>query len=171
MRACLQEIGRLQSEVTRAGWTPERAGSALTVFRIGIAVAMGRPVSQTPMDPDVLAREGQIAVRKGIFSRDRIVVSAPITPDAIERYRINGHGPVTNVRTKAMIDDLGKSLFTFSAVRYGRNGSIDSPGLNRALENGRTALKRLLITTLWPMRAAGALVQSAGMLRTSVWTR
>ena len=40
MRACLQEISRLRSEALRNGWTPERAASALTVLRIGIAVAI-----------------------------------------------------------------------------------------------------------------------------------
>ncbi len=171
MRACLHEIGRLKSEVAREGWTSERAGSVLTVLRIGSAVAMGRPVAQTPMDTAVAAREGQLAVRKGILARERIVVSAPITSGAIERYRGNSNGQAPNGRMQTMIDDLGKSLLTFSAVRYGRNGNIDAAGLNRALENGRTALQRLRVTMLWPMRAAGALAQSAGAMRSSMWTR
>jgi hypothetical protein len=106
-----------------------------------------------------------------LFKRERIVVSSPITPDLIERYRINGNGRETNVRTKALIDDLCKSLLAFSAVRYGRNDSIDAAGLNRALESARTAVKRLLVTTLWPVRAAASLFQSADVLRTSIWTR
>lgn len=146
MRACLHEIGRLKSEVARDGWTPERAGSALTVLRIGSAVAMGRPVAQTPMDTPVPAREGQLAVRKGILARERMVVSAPITSDAIERYGINGNAQ------NSMLADLGKSLVVFSAVRYGRNGNIDAAGLNQALENSRAALQRLRLATLWPMR-------------------
>jgi hypothetical protein len=165
MRACLREIERLKSEVAREGWTPERAGSALTVLRIGSAVAMGRPVAQTPMATDVPAREGQLAVRKGILARERIVVSAPVTSDAIERHGLKG-----NARN-LMIGVLGKSLVAFTTVRYGRNGDIDAASLNRALENGRTALQRLRFATLWPMRAAGALAQSAGTLRSSMWTR
>jgi hypothetical protein len=171
VRGCLQELGRLQNEVKHGGWTPERAGSALAVLRIGGAIAMGRPVSQAPVDLIVPTREGQLAVRKGLFKRERMVVSAPITPDAIERYRMNGNRHVTNVRTKAIIDELGKSLVTFSAVRYGRNGPVDILTLNRAIENARIALKQLLVKTLWPMRAAGALFQSADMLRASIWTR
>jgi hypothetical protein len=171
VRACLQEIERLQTEVKRGGWTPERAGSALTALRIGGAVAMGRPVSQAPVDMAVPAREGQLAVRKGIFKRERMVASAPITPDVVERYRINGNGQVTSVRTKAMVDELGKSLMVFSAARYGRNGSLDVPALNRALESARNSLKHLLVTTLWPMRAAAAVFQSADMVRSSIWTR
>lgn len=149
MRACLHEIGRLKLEVAREGWTPERAGSALTVLRIGSAVAMGRPVAQIPIDTAVPARDGQLAVRKGVLARERIVVSAPITSEAIKRYRVHTNGQAPNGRTQAIIDDLGKSLVAFSAVRYGRNGSIDPAGLNLALENGRTALQRLRLATLW----------------------
>jgi hypothetical protein len=144
--ACIQEISRLQSEVKTAGWTPERAGSALTVLRIGSAVAMGRPVTQTPMETTAAAREGQIAVRKGILGRERIAVSAATTPRVIERHGVNGN---------AMIADLGKSLFAFSAVRYGRNGNVDTPALNRALENSRAALQRLRLRSWKWKRSIG----------------
>jgi hypothetical protein len=144
--ACIQEISRLQSEVKTAGWTPERAGSALTVLRIGSAVAMGRPVSQTPMETTAAAREGQIAVRKGILGRERIAVSAAITPVVIEHHGVNGN---------AMIADLGKSLFAFNAVRYGRNGNVDTPALNRALENSRAALQRLRLRSWKWKRSIG----------------
>jgi hypothetical protein len=132
--ACLHEIERIQSEVKTSGWTPARAGSALTVLRVGSAVATGRHVAQTPIETAVNPREGQIAVRKGLFGRERIAVSAAVTPDVVERYAVNGN---------AMIADLGKSLFAFSAFRYGRNGNVDTPALNRALENSRSALQRL----------------------------
>lgn len=171
LRACLREIGRLKSQIAREGWTPERTGPALTALRIGSAVAMGRPIAYSPVDASVPAREGQLALRKGILSRKRIVVSAPITPDAIERYRVNGNGQVPNGRTQATIDDLCESLQTLSAVRYGRNGKVDTAALDRALENGRTALERLRLATLWPMRAVGAVARSAGALRSLVWTR
>jgi hypothetical protein len=169
--ACLQELGRLQGEATRGGWTAERTGSALTAIRIGTAVAMGRAVSQTPVDVKAPVREGQLTVRKGLLKRERMVVSSPITPEVIERYRANGNRDLKNVRTKAMMDELGKSLIAFSAARYGRNDSIDVPALNRALGSARTAMKHLRIQTLWPMRAAGSLFQSVEMLRTSIWTR
>ena len=132
--ACLQEIGRIQSEVKSAGWTPARAGSALTVLRIGGAVAIGRRVTQTPMETVAAAREGQIAVRKGILGRERIAVSAAVTAGTIERHAVNGN---------AKIADLGKSLFAFSTLRYGRNGNVDTPALNRALENSHAAIQRL----------------------------
>ena len=169
-RACLHEIGRLESEVARAGWTPERAGSALAVLRIGSAVATGRTVAQAPLDAAVPVREGQLAVRKGLFDRERIVVSAPTTPDAIERFRAASNGHTPNGRA-SIVDDLGKSLNTFSAMRYGRDGNVQSRDLDRALENGRDALRRLHRTTLWPMRTAEMMAQSVQTIRSTVWTR
>ena len=150
MRACLEEIGRIQSEVTRAGWTTERAGSALTVLRIGSAVAIQRPVAQAEMNGSLDTREGQLAVRKGILNRERVAVSAAITPGMIDRSGVNG----------AEISALGKSLAAFSAVRYGRNGVMDGAVLNRALESSRGVLQRVRMSTLLPMR-----------LRSFVWTR
>ena len=171
-RACLREIGRLQSEAMRSGWTHERTGLALTILRIGSAVGMGRSVSQSPVDVTVSAREGQLIVRKGILGRERIAVSASITPEIIERYRFNGaKRELDRAKQQKMLDNLAKSLITFSAVRYGRDSASDNAALNRALESGRIALKRLFVTTLWPVRAADHLFQSANMLRTSIWTR
>jgi len=170
MRACLQEIERLESEVARAGWSPDRTGSALTIFRIGSAVAMGHPVAQMPLDKTVPLREGQLAVGRGLFNRERMVVSAATTPQTIERYRLDSNGQVANGRLP-MIDDLGKSLCAFSAVRYARDGSIHFPGLDLALKQGRNALRRLRRTMLWPMRAAETMARSATTIRNSIWTR
>ncbi len=142
VRSCLHELGRLQSEVAVSGWTPERAGAALTVLRIGSAVAMGRGVAQSPMNGSSSVREGQIAVQKRILSRERIVVSAPITHDAVERYGINGDVNVA---------DLGKALAAFTAVRYGQNGKMDPAGLNHALARSRAALERLRIAAFWAL--------------------
>lgn len=171
LQACLREIGRLTSEVARDGWTPERAGSALTVLRIGTAFAIREPVAQALVDTSVPAREGQLALRKGIFRRKRVLVSAPITSDAIDRYRINENGRAPSGRTQAMLEDLGESFRSLSAARYGRNGNLDTAVLDRALENGRAALRRLRLATLWPMRAADTLARSAATLVSLVWTR
>ena len=171
LRACLHELGRLKSEVAREGWTSERTGSALTVLRIASALAIGRSVAQALVNTNVPAREGQLTVRKGILRRKYLLVSTPITSDAIERYRVNGNGQVPNGRTQAVIEDFRESLRALSAVRYGRNGTVDVEALDLALENGRTALRWLRLAKLWPMRAVGALSRSAAMLGSVLWTR
>lgn len=168
---CLREVGRLTSEVAREGWTPERAGSALTALRIGSAVAIGRPVAQTLVDTDVPTREGQLTLRTGIFRRKRILLSAPITSPSFERHRANGNGQASSARSQAMLDELHESLRAFSAVRYGRNGNFEPAALDRALEDGRTALRRLRLAKLWPMRAVEGLARSAAMLGSMIWSR
>jgi hypothetical protein len=106
-----------------------------------------------------------------MLSGKRIAVSAPITPDTIGRYRANGNGYVQDPSTQALIEELDKSLQTFTSVRYGRNGHVDAATLNRVLAKGHTALKGLRYASLWPMRAAAALVRSARVARSSMWTR
>src|SRR5438067_1840206 len=56
---CLREAGRVTSDA-EGGWTPELASRALTVLRIGGAVALNRPVAQLIVDSHVPAREGQL---------------------------------------------------------------------------------------------------------------
>jgi hypothetical protein len=170
-RACLRELDRLKSEVAREGWTSQRAGSALTVLRIGSAVAMGRPVAQAPMDSATSAREGQLALRRGMLRGKRIAVSAPITSAIIGRYRASGNGYAHDRRIQTLIDQIDKSMQTFTSFRYGRNGHVDAATLSRVLENGHAALKGLHFASLWPMRAAAELARSARMARSSMWTR
>jgi hypothetical protein len=99
---------------------------------------MGRGVAQSPMNGSSLVREGQIAVQKRIFGRERIIVSAPITHDAVERQGIGGD---------VLVADLSKALAAFTAVRYGRDGKMDAAGLNHALTRSRAALERLRTVT------------------------
>jgi hypothetical protein len=168
---CLRGIGRLKSDVAREGWTPERAGRALTVFRIAGAVALGRPVAQALVDMDVPGREGQLVLRKGILRPRRALISAPTTADAIARPLANGNGKGPGPRTQAMLEEIRASLRVFNAVRYSRNGHVDTTGLDAALDNGATAIRRLRFAKRWPVRTAGALAKSAAGLGDLVWSR
>src|SRR5665213_1849117 len=49
LAGCLREAGRVKADAA-GGWTPELAGRALTLLRIGGTVALGRPVAQTIVD-------------------------------------------------------------------------------------------------------------------------
>lgn len=203
LRGCLREIGRLKSDVTRTGWNPDLAGRALTVFRIAGAVALARPVAQSLVDLDMKGREGQLAIRKGVFRARRALLSAPTTADAIARELTDGNGapsrsalwraklgapempaaseggrlpgPSTSLRAgagaHALLEDFRGSMEVFNAARYGRNGDLDTLALDRALDEGATALRRLRVRTLWPVRAAAAVTKSAAGLWGALWSR
>ena len=81
---CLREAGRVKADAV-GGWTPELASRALTVLRIGGAVALDRPVAQTIVDAAVAPHAGQLALRKGFFGRRRSLVSNATTPGTIAR--------------------------------------------------------------------------------------
>ena len=90
VRACVSAVARLEWDVAREGWTPDLAARALAVFRVVGAVALGRPVAQTPVAPrttstDAPLRHGQLQVRTGVLGRTRFTVSARTAPPAISR--------------------------------------------------------------------------------------
>ncbi len=167
LRGCLRDLGRLKSDVAREGWTPELAGRALTVFRIAGAVALDQPVAQAMVDMHVPGREGQLALRKGM--RRRALVSAPTTAEAIARQLGNGNTP--DPRAQAMLEEIRDSLRAFNAARYSRNGHLDAMALDTTLENGTSAVRRLRVTKLWPMRVGAALAKSAAGVGGAVWSR
>jgi hypothetical protein len=152
----LREIGRLKSDVAREGWTGELAGRALSIFRIAGAVALDQPVAQSVVDRQVPGREGQLVLRKGLLRRRRALVSASTTADAITRELINGNGAGPGPGKKATLEDIRDSLLVFNAARYGRNGHFETAELDRALDNGASALRRLRLAKLWPGRSTGA---------------
>jgi hypothetical protein len=119
----------------------------------------------------VPARGGQLALRKGILRPKRVLVSAPTTSDALDRYRASANGNAPSKRTQMALEDLREPLRTLSAARYGRNGQFDLAALDQSLASGRAALRRLRIATLWPMRAVESVTRSAATLGSSVWTR
>src|SRR5215475_7945471 len=154
LRGVLREAGRVKEDAA-AGWTPELVSRALTVLRIGGAVALGRPVTQAIVDSDVAPREGQLALRKGLFRSRRSLVSNATTPQTITRARAKTNGRI-DARTAELLKQFEESLAVLSAARYGRNAAVPSSELDSAFENGAEALKKLRVARMWPMRMVGS---------------
>ena len=160
LSGCLREAGRVQADAM-GGWTPELASRALTVLRIGGAVALGRPVAQSIVRAGVTPRAGQISLRKDLLGRRRSLVSTATTPGTISRSLASTNGHAPNASTEAMLREFEESLGVLSRARYGRNGKLDEPALNTAFENGVTALRKLRTAKTWPMRMIGSLTRQA----------
>jgi hypothetical protein len=60
-----------------------------------------------------------------------------------------------------LIDPIREALAGLNAVRYGRHGAADAIELDRTLDNGASALRRLRVSRRWPGRAIAALSRSA----------
>jgi hypothetical protein len=152
LRGVLAEARRVKEDAG-GGWTPELISRALTVLRIGGAVALGRPVTQAIVDADVPAREGQLALRKGLIRGRRSLVSNATTPQMITRVRAKTNGRI-DPRTEELLKQFEESLAVLSAARYGRSAAVQSSELESAFENGVEALKKLRVAKMWPMRIA-----------------
>ena len=154
LRGVLSEAGRVKEDAA-GGWTPELVLRALTVLRIGGAVALGRPVAQAIVEADVAPREGQLALRKGLFRSRRSLVSNATTPQTITRARAKTNGRI-DARTAELLKQFEESLAVLSTARYGRNATVPSSELDSVFENGVDALKKLRVARMWPMRMVGS---------------
>src|SRR5258706_10171607 len=114
---CLREAARVQSDAG-GGWTPELAARALTVLRIGGAVALKRPVAQTIVGVRVAPRAGQIALRKGFLKPRRALVSNATTAGTIARSMTSTNGAAPDASTEATLKELEESLTVLSVARY-----------------------------------------------------
>ena len=158
LRGVLREARQVKADA-EGGWTPELALRALTVLRIGGAVALGRPVAQAIVDSYVAPREGQLALRKGMLGRRRALVSNATTATTIAKSMANANGRPISARTEAILKELEASLTALSVARYGRATTLDSPTLNTAFDNGIDALQKLRTARMWPVRKGGSLTR------------
>jgi hypothetical protein len=158
LRGVLSEARRVRDDA-EGGWTPELVARALTVLRIGAAVALGRPVAQTIVDSHVGAREGQLALRKGLLRPRKALVSNATTAQTIAKSIANTNGRPMHARTEAILKELETSLSALSVARYGRDAKLDSATLTAALDNGLNALQKLRTATMWPVRKVDSLTR------------
>ncbi len=152
---CMRDIDGVRSETTRDGWSPGLAARAIAPLRVAGAIALSRPLAQEPAADGATPREGQLAVRHGVLGRRRVFVSAAITGEAIDRLRTAGNGARPAQVRPELLDAIRDALAGLNAVRYGRNGATDILDLDRILDRGSDALRRLRTARRWPARVAG----------------
>ena len=169
LRGCSQAARRLKSDVARDGWSAELVARAAAIFRIAGAIAAGRSVSQTVVATSVAAREGQLTLRRGLFRSKRALVSAPVTPKTLGK-RID-EAAAAGETASARVADVQSVLAVFSAARYSRDGRLDTETLDRALDEGTTAIGRLRVAARWPVRTVTRLMRSATDLKDAAWSR
>jgi hypothetical protein len=160
LSGCLREAGRVKSDA-EGGWTPELASRALTVLRIGGAVALGKPVAQSIVDGHASPHDGQLALRKGVLGKRKALVSNATTPGTIARSMATANGRPRNANAEAILKELEASLTVLSAARYSRDGTLDRSSLDTAFDNGVDALKKLRAAARWPMRTVKSMTNQA----------
>jgi hypothetical protein len=158
--ASLKALARVKEDASQAGWTADLSRRAAAALRIAGAVALGRPVSQSVVGPEVTEREGQLTLYSGWPKRRRVLLSAATTSRTIAAAMNNGHGPAS--QTRASLESISDALGVLSTAGYGRQSKEDSASLDSALDDGTQAVRRIRSTTLWPWRTAQALRSFVG---------
>jgi hypothetical protein len=166
MRSCVREAERIKADISMSGWTVDLIDRALTVIRIAGAIAIGRPVAQRVVNTRVAVQEGQLAIRRGRLSTQRILVSGATTAPLVAASVIAGEEGALDPRLRLVVDDLSEALRVFGAARYGRPAELKSSELDAALETGLRALHRLHERQQWRARASDALSRTVERVRT-----
>src|SRR6185295_19471135 len=71
--ASLSALARVKDDASQTGWTSELSRRAASALRIAGAVALGRPVSQKVVGPEVTERDGQLTTYRGWPRRRRVL--------------------------------------------------------------------------------------------------
>ena len=170
LRGCLREAMRAKSEAERSGWTLEIIDRSLAISRIAGAVALARPVAQSVVDGSVAAKEGQLAIRKGVLSTERVLISGSATAVTVAAAGTARNGSRTDARILLTLEELSESLLVLASARYGRGGDLDASALDAALETTTRALGRLYAMQQWRARATDRLLRASARLR-GLWDR
>jgi hypothetical protein len=147
------ELTRIAREVA-GGWTPELVAAAHATLRVVAAVALGRPVSESPLAHGDDAADGRLTVRARVPGRARVAVSSPTTPaDVAAAVEASALAPAAAHR--AGLESLQAALATFTAAQFAPgDGALDAAALGQALESSRTEAARLVRehrwSRLWP---------------------
>jgi hypothetical protein len=158
LRGCLRSLADVRAEAAQGGWTPQLTAQALAALRIAAALALGRSVAQEFVEGDAPERQGQLAVRTGLFRRRRAILSSATTASALTTRL--GDGRVKGAQTRVNLEQLSDALQVFSAATYGRATDADTSSLNSALDQAIEAIRRLRVRAMWPMRTADAVARS-----------
>ena len=145
LKGLLRELGRIEKRIRPASWDEDALGKVLTVFRVGGALALSRPISQTPVEDQIAAREGQLEFRAGLWPRTRILISASLTPEAMAadlteaRWQAPG-----SARCKALLMEAQGAFAAVNQARYAASGTtVDHAVLNVAVQTWVRLLREL----------------------------
>ncbi len=167
--AVLGAVGRELASVRReslGGWTPELASRALAGFRIAGAVALGRPVSQTPGRRGDAELAGQLVTR-GLLGK-RVRVSGAATAESLANALSSTKGSSAH---RQALERLNSAIATFTAALFGRDAKLDDTALSAALAEGPGILRQLKRENLWVVRKFKDMTQAAGQLGNRAWSR
>jgi len=118
----IAELGDVQSQAARDGWTGTVVATAMPLIRIVAAAAIDQPISQRPAGDDDAAPEGRLLVKHGRIKPIAATVSSAVTADDVTRARESRTAKFSTTRLQ-QLERLQTSLAAITAALYQRGGS------------------------------------------------
>ena len=171
--AVLRAVGRALAAVERdqaaAGWNGELVGRALAASRVAAAYAVGRPVSQQPVEAGRTDDLGGIEVATRRLQAGRMSVSAAVTPAAL---RLSEGHVDDGDRRRQRVETLHDVLDSFTRAHYGSipTAGQDDSRLEQALTDAREIVRQLRAEAGLFGRARRAIARTGRAVRI-LWAR
>jgi hypothetical protein len=149
LRGVARELGAVERQRHRSGWTPALKGRALAALRVLGAYAINRPVQQSARS---LAGhlDGSVPVR-------RVLVSSAVTEMAL----IDASAARPDDPNAAVVRDLAQTLAAFSRSQYSRGDDVADEQLDRGLAAAQALARRSRFARTPAGRLARALAAGA----------
>jgi hypothetical protein len=172
LRRLAVELDRVEKKCRTATWDDAAVGSALAVFRVAGALAIGRRIAQAPVALETCGREGHLEFRKGFWPRTKVLVSASLTPEemAKELAGANWQG-IGKARRKALLEETHRAFAALNDARYATAGN---PAVREALDGAlkkETVLLRALRRDRYPVVRMARTVADWWARRGRQWKR
>jgi hypothetical protein len=145
LRRLAVELDRVEKKCRTATWDEAAVGSALAVFRVAGALAVGRRIAQASVALETCGREGHLEFRKGFWPRTKVLVSASLTPEemAKELAGANWQG-IGKARRTALLEETHRAFAALNDARYATEGNpAVQEALDGALKKGAVLLHAL----------------------------
>jgi hypothetical protein len=149
-----RELADVRRQAQQAGWDLDTVARALAAARVVAGYAAGHAVSQRETET---AAGGELLLSRGLFGRRRVSVSASATP--------------LMVRDSATAGDLDRALSTFTAARYGREGTYDAGALDEAATTVTRAADRVASQHTWLAETARSITAALRGRAPRAWAR
>ena len=160
LRSVIRELERVQAGVQREGWNRDAIGRALAAVRLGIAMALGRQLPQTVLEPGTPGREGAVIASSGMIRPKRVMVSSTVTADALDAAAAGSGRAAADAPERpvwGLLDDFRSILAVLTSARYGRDEHLPHDKLDEAVREAVLLLRRLRAERAWMKSASQAI--------------
>lgn len=142
------ELGDVQSQATREGWSEALVSRAVSLVRVVAAAAIEQPISQRPVPADGSAQDGRLVVKHGNVRPTIASVSSSVTADDVARAREARTATFSTTRLQ-QLENLQAGLSAMTAALYRSGATIEGASHDEAVRHAIAVGKDVTAERSW----------------------